>query len=632
MKRIAIATLAMLGLTFSFATPNKASASPIDDPNNVEWTSIRGYDSQAFHKYFNEKKADGYRVIDLEVDEINGKASYAAIWQKNTDQRGWASLRDLTDEEFSQRWNEFKDKGYRIIDQESYTLNGKRLYAGVWEENKGNLGWVSYRNVDGEEFGKRFKQYRDQGFRMIDTEAYASGNNTLYSAIWVKNTDNLNWAAFRDMSESAYVDKFKTLADQGYRQLDFESYTRNGQQQYAGIWVKNNGRAWASRRDLTANQYANWWKTYTDEGYRLVDFEAYNTPQGTRYAGVWQQNGEKLSWAPKKSVDNALSTYQKQLNVPGISVAIVQNGKLVYTRGFGYADIEDQKVAHSGTVYRTASVAKLITRALTLRLEDQNVLSIDKPTRTYVPVLPQHHTHTVRQLLEHQSGIRHYRGSKRKNCEVPNNAAWKDSSSTQFATSTQATELFRDDPLMFSPGAKTCYSTHAYTVVGAAIEGASKRSFSSIFDREITRSLGLSTLRPEVISQPNSERATLYRDKTDSAAKNVPATRDNISWKTEGGGLETSSVDLARFGMRLLPGQSFLSQKAHNDLWRERKTIQHSGAQNGANSYLRVHSEKGTVIAVLSNQSLELNDNDPNQDEAGIGKLTDTISNIVLKN
>lgn len=629
MKRIAIATLTMLGLVFPLAS--KTLASPIDDPNNIDWASIRGYDSKDFNEYFNKKKAEGYRVVDLEVDEINGKANYAAIFQKNTDQRGWASLRDLSDEEFSKRWNEFKDKGFRLIDQEAYTLNGKRFYAGVWEENKGNLGWVSYRNVDGEEFGKRFKQYSDQGFRMIDTEAYSSGGKTLYSAIWIKNTDNVNWVAFRDMSESAYAEKFKSLSDQGYRSLDFESYVRNGEQQYAAIWVKNNGRAWASRRDMTANQYANWWKTYTDEGYRLVDFEAYNTPQGTRYAGIWRQNGEKLSWQPKKAVDNAISDYQKQFNIPGISVAIVQNGKLVYTRGFGYADIEQQKVAHSGTVFRTASVAKLITRALTLRLDDQNVLSIDKLTRTYVPILPQHHTHTVRQLLEHQSGIRHYRGSKRANCEVPNNPAWKDSSNTQYATSTQATELFRDDPLMFSPGAKTCYSTHAYTVVGAAIEGASKQSFTGIFDREITQGLGLSTLRPELISQANPERATLYRDKTSSAAKNVPSTRDNISWKIGGGGLETSSVDLARFGMRLLPGQSFLSQKSYDDLWRGRKTIQHSGAQNGANSYLRVHSEKGTVIAVLSNQSLELGENDPNQDEAGVGKLTDAISSIILK-
>ncbi|MBD1847715.1 serine hydrolase [Cyanobacteria bacterium FACHB-63] len=629
MKRIAIATLTLLGLAFPLAS--KTLASPIDDPNNIDWTSIRGYDSKEFNEYFNKQKAEGFRVVDLEVDEINGKANYSAIFQKNTDQRAWASLRDLSDEEFSQRWNEFKDKGYRLIDQEAYTLNGKRLYAGVWEENKGNLGWVSYRNVDGEEFGKRFKQYSDQGFRMIDTEAYSSGGKTLYSAIWIKNTDNVNWVALRDMSGSAYAERFKSLSEQGYRQLDFESYVRDGEQQYAAIWVKNNGGAWVSRHNMTATQYANLWKTYADEGYRLVDFEAYETPQGTRYAGIWRQNGEKLSWKPKKAVDDVISDYQKQFNIPGISVAIAQNGKLVYARGFGYTDIEQQKAAHSGTVYRTASVAKLITRALTLRLEDQNVLSIDKPTRTYVSILPQQHTHTVRQLLEHKSGIRHYRGSKRENCEVPNNPAWRDSSNTQYATSTQATELFRDDPLMFSPGAKTCYSTHAYTVVGAAIEGASKKSFASIFDREITQGLGLSTLRPEMISQANSERATLYRDKTSSAAENVPAARDNISWKTGGGGLETSSVDLARFGMKLLPGQSFLSKKSHDDLWGGRKTIQHSGAQNGANSYLRIHSEKGTVIAVLSNQSLELAENDPNQDDAGIGKLTNAISNIVLK-
>jgi CubicO group peptidase (beta-lactamase class C family) len=630
MKRITLPTFSILGLIFSLAVAHPALAAPIDDPSSIDWASIRGYNSQDFHGDFTQRKAAGYRVIDLEVDEINGKASYSAIWQKNADQRGWTSLRDLSDDEFSQRWTELKGQGYRLIDQESYIINGKRFYAGVWEENKGNIGWDSYRNVDGEEFGKRFKQYRDQGYRMIDIEAYPSGNTTLYSAIWIKNTENVDWVENRDLSATEYGAKFKLLNDQGYRLLDFESYQRNGQQQYAAIWVKNNGRGWKSRRDLTATEYANWWKTYSDEGYRLVDFEVYPTAQGDRYAGVWRQNGDRLAWASKKAVDQAMGDYQKQFNIPGMTVAIIQNGKLVYSRGFGFADIEQQKAAHAGTVFRTASVAKLITKALTLRLVDQNILSMATPTRTYVPILPEYHTHTVRQLLEHQSGIRHYRGSKRTGCEVPNNPGWQDSSSKQYATATQATEVFRDNPLLFSPGNKTCYSTHAYTVVGAALEGAAKSSFSTLFDREITQGLGLSTLRPEVIAQANAERATIYRNKADANGQNTPVERDNLSWKTPGGGLETSSVDLARFGAKLLDN-SFLSPQSRDEMWKGRQTIQHSGAQNGGESYLRVHQAKGTVIAILSNQWLTLDESDPDRDEAGVGKLANTISDIVLK-
>jgi CubicO group peptidase (beta-lactamase class C family) len=630
MQRIAIATSLVLGITFSLAGLNNASATTLDDPNSIGWSSIRGYSSQAFNQYFNQKKAEGYRVIDIEVDEINGQPSYSAVWQNNTDKRNWASLRDLADDEFSQRWNEFKDKGYRLIDQESYTLNGKRFYAGVWEENKDNRGWASYRNVDSDEFGKRFKTYSDQGYRMIDMEAYTSGNSLLYSVIWVKNTEGLDWVENRDMSEATYESKFKSLSNQGYRLLDLESYTRNGQQQYAAIWVKNtNGRGWKARRDMSATWFGNWWKTYNDEGYRLVDFEAYPTPQGTRYAGIWRQNNEKASWASKKAVDDAIEAYRDKFNVPGISVAIAQNGKLVYTRGFGFADIEDQKVAHAGTIFRLASVSKPITAALMMRLVERNLLSLDQSSQTYVPDLPKHHTHTVRQLFKHQAGIRHYRGSKRgEDCIVPNNSDWKDSSTTEYSTATEATKLFRNDPLMFSPGAKSCYSTHGYTILGAAMEGATKKSFAELVNLEITQGLDLPTLRLEFLSQPNSEWATLYRGKDDINDKNVSSERDPISWKGPGGGMVSSSVDLARFGVKLSDG-SFLSKQKREELWKE--TLSFSGSQNGANSHLRVYFNEGLVIAVLSNQQINLDKDDSERDEVGPGKLASTLASIIRK-
>jgi CubicO group peptidase (beta-lactamase class C family) len=629
MKRIAIATSLALGLTLPFFCANHSWAAPLADPNSIDWASIRGYDSQDFHTYFNQKKADGYRIIDLEVDEIKGKASYSAIWQKNSNNLDWVSSRDLTDDEFSQRWNDLKEKGYRLIDQESYTLNGKRFYAGVWEENTDKRSWVSYRNVDSDEFGKRFKTYSDQGYRMIDMEVYPSGNSVLHAAIWVKNAEGLDWLENRDMSEASYESKLKSLSDQGYRLLDFESYTRGGQQQYAAIWVKNtNGRGWKSRRDMSATWFSNWWKTYNDQGYRLVDFEAYPTPQGMRYAGVWRQNDERASWKPRKAVDDAIADYQKQFNLPGISVTIAQNGKLVYTRGFGFADIADQKVAHSGTIFRLASVSKPITAALTMRLVEQKLLSLDQSSRTYVPSLPQHHTHTVRQLLKHQSGIRHYRGSNRPNCNVPNNPDWQDSSETSYLTATDATKVFRDDPLMFSPGAKSCYSTHGYTVLGAALEGAAKVSFPALVNRELTQGLNLPTLRPEFLNQANPERATIYKNKDDVGDQNVAAQPDHLNWKYPGGGLEASSVDLARFGLKLI-NNSFLTKPTREGLWKD--TLSFSGAQLGAQSHIRVDFKQGLVITVLTNQRLRLGDDDAEKDEAGSGKLANTLADIVEK-
>ncbi len=339
-----------------------------------------------------------------------------------------------------------------------------------------------------------------------------------------------------------------------------------------------------------------------------------------------QRRINRVNWEPKQKVDAAITAYQNKFNVPGMSVAIAQKGKIVYARGFGFADIAKQQKADSATVFRLASVSKPITMALTMRQVEKG-LSLEKPARFYVPQLPGHHTYTVGHLLKHQSGIRHYRGSKRPNCEVPNNPNWKDSSNTQYPTATSATKLFSQDPLMFKPGSKPCYSTHAYTVLGAVLETSSKQSFTQLVNQELTQGLNLPSLRPENIKQANSKRVSIYKSKNDINDKNTPANRDNLSWKYAGGGLESNSVDLAKFGMKVIDG-SFLSPQARQQLgWGNIFT--YSGAQTGAESHLRLEFSKGIVIVVLSNQRISLDEDDPNQGQEGVGRLAKTISDVI---
>ncbi len=611
MKRLAIMAAMALGTTMPLFNVMAAAASQIDDPNTVAWSSIRGYSNQQFKNYFKQKKTQGYRVIDIEVDTINGKPKYSAVWQYNTDKRGWASWRNLTHEQFSQKWKSYRDQGYRLIDQEAYKLNGKQRYAGIWVENKENLPWASFRNVDTNEFADKFKTYKKKGFRIVDIEAYPSGNTTKYSAIWIKEQGGPDWAEYRNMSKSTYAQKFKDFQKKGFRVMDLESYRRNGKQQYAAIWVKNtNGRGWAARRDMSATWFGNYWKTYKDEGYRLVDFEAYPTSQGIRYAGVWRQNGKRLNWSHKQQVDKAVKAYRTQNGVPGISVAVAENGKIVYSRGFGFADVSQQKVAHSGTVFRLASVSKPISALLAMRLQDKNQLDLDQASRMYAPSLPNHHTHSVRQLLKHQSGIRHYRGSNRPGCPVPNNSSWKDSSNTQYATAVAASQLFQSNPLMFSPGSKTCYSTHAYTVLGATLEGASNKSYATLLRQELRQRLSLPTLRPEYRNQTVAERATIYSSPT------TVTSRDNLSWKYAGGGLEASANDLTRLGIKVIDG-SAVSSSARTGLW-SGSTFSHSGSQRGAKSYWRMYFNGNKVISILSNRS-----------SGSPTELANTIGNII---
>uniref|UniRef100_A0A915Q372 Beta-lactamase-related domain-containing protein n=1 Tax=Setaria digitata TaxID=48799 RepID=A0A915Q372_9BILA len=101
--------------------------------------------------------------------------------------------------------------------------------------------------------------------------------------------------------------------------------------------------------------------------------------------------------------------------VPGLSIGVTRNGRSIWKEGFGYADVEQLVPCKSDTVMRIASISKPITAALAARLVQSGKLDLDASIQNYVPDFPKKKykdkevTITIRQLLSHTSGIRHYK-------------------------------------------------------------------------------------------------------------------------------------------------------------------------------------------------------------------------------
>lgn len=573
--------------------------SAVYDQNSVGWLSVRNMTSAQFGAYFDGKSRDGYMVIDIEVDEIDGVQRVGAVWQKNTDGRGWVEKRNLTSDEFATLWEDLRQKGYRVIDQDAYMLSGKLLWAGVWVQNKENLDWASRRNLTDAQFATEFEDYKNRGYIIVDVEGYTAGNDTLYAAVWVKNVENLGWAEHRNLTDAQFKEKFDLYKDT-LRMLDVESYRIGGTQYYAGIWIENkNGRGWAEWRDMTAKQYGDKWLQLRDAGYRVIDFEAYETSSGTRYAGIWRQNSERPNWALKNQVDALVEAEYNNFDLPGISVAIAENGVFRYLRGVGYADIDDEIMAQSRTVYRLASVSKAVAGVLGVRMQQQGELDLNQPTSAYIPGLPAFHTHILSQTLSMRSGIGHYP-------EYPD-------IEDDYATAFDAVQELEDTPLFAAPGSMCYYSTQAYTFFGAGVEGAVNQPIDTIITSRLTTPFGLNSLRPEDTSVANKYRATLYDTDNDEIAP------DDLSWKRLGGGLESSPYDFARMAMKVMNG-SILNAASRDLMWTRvnatcswglgwgtgtesgQRWADKNGSQNGSRTYTRVYPDLGIVIVVFINR------------------------------
>ncbi|VDM73197.1 unnamed protein product [Strongylus vulgaris] len=104
--------------------------------------------------------------------------------------------------------------------------------------------------------------------------------------------------------------------------------------------------------------------------------------------------------------------------IPGLSVGVSVNGHVVWREGFGFANVESGSQCTGDTVMRIASISKPITATIAARLVQSGKLDLDKPIQDYLPDFPQKKydgkpvTISVRQLLSHTGGIRHYKKEK----------------------------------------------------------------------------------------------------------------------------------------------------------------------------------------------------------------------------
>lgn len=160
----------------------------------------------------------------------------------------------------------------------------------------------------------------------------------------------------------------------------------------------------------------------------------------------------------------ALRTLMEMSGVPGMSVAVGVHGNIVWSEGFGYADLEQRAPVTPLTRFRIASVSKVITAAAVARLHELGRLDLDAPVQRYVPAFPDKgHVLTTRQLTGQLGGIRHY--------DAKDFAEGRNIDFKHYSTTLDALAIFKDDPLIAAPGTRYNYSTFGYTLVGAGKTG-----------------------------------------------------------------------------------------------------------------------------------------------------------------
>ncbi|MEW6129864.1 MAG: serine hydrolase domain-containing protein [Acidobacteriota bacterium] len=202
---------------------------------------------------------------------------------------------------------------------------------------------------------------------------------------------------------------------------------------------------------------------------------------GVLLIGLFTLKVEAQQSANLQSEIDQLMVSKFKADEPGATVIVVKDGKVLFRKGYGLANIELNIPAQPDMIFRIGSITKQFTAVAILMLEEQGKLSLTDDLTKYFPDYPtQGKKITVEHLLNHTSGIKSYTA-------LPE---WLPQWRKDFKDE-ELIALFKDKPMDFAPGASWNYNNSAFFLLGVIIEKASGLSYADFIEQKIFQPLGM---------------------------------------------------------------------------------------------------------------------------------------------
>lgn len=563
--RLAANALALVGLSM-LALPAAAA----------DWVARHGLNSAQYQSAFDDFSSKGYRLKSISGYDSGG-ARYAALWSKNPGP-AQAARHGLNPQQYQAAFDDYSKKGYRLSYINGYTVGNQPFYAAIWEKT-GGPARAARHGLTADQYQAAVTDMSAQGFAPSHLSVLSIGGSPRFAAIFDKNAPAT--AARHGLSASEYQTAFDDFAKKGYRLKVVSGYKQGNADRYAAIWVKTGGPQWSARHGIPGGNYQHVFDNYTYASWEPQYIQAFNSASGVRFNGIWENTAFKAS--DLALIDSKVRAYMKANDVPGMSIAISLNERLVYASGYGNADVEKGEAVGTSHRFRVASVSKPITRVAVARVIADTSLEMNSKVFGNNSVLggqfstPSNNPKIVDITVEHLIGHRGGWVNVNKN---------GDKSDPMFAyTGTDHKGLIewtlKNYPLGYDPGTDDAYSNFGYSLLGRVIETRTGKGYEAYVRDTILKPAGASgmVIGGDKEADRKSNEVKYYGGGAYSSVK--PQRFD-----AHGGWIATP-IDLLRF----LRHETVLGN-----------SYGHYGEMSGTTSVLRRRSD-GFSMAAVSNKS-----------------------------
>jgi CubicO group peptidase (beta-lactamase class C family) len=314
-----------------------------------------------------------------------------------------------------------------------------------------------------------------------------------------------------------------------------------------------------------------------------------------------------LSFARADEIDDYVAAEIERQKVPGIAIAVLRNGEIVKTKGYGLANVEHGVPATERTIFQSGSVGKQFTATLVMLLVEEGKLALDDKLIEHIDGAPDTWRDiTVRHLLTHTSGL--------------SNAVYEKIDLRRDYTEDELTREIAALPLDFAPGDRWSYSNSGYVMLGVLIGKVTGTFYGDLLRQKVFEPLGMTTAR--VISEADivPNRAAGYR-LADGVLKNQNWVSPLLN-TTADGALYLTALDMAAWEVALARNE-LLRPESLRLMWtpvtlndgstaeygfgwsvsemRGQRVIQHSGGWQGFGAHIARYVDHALTVVVLSN-------------------------------
>jgi len=297
----------------------------------------------------------------------------------------------------------------------------------------------------------------------------------------------------------------------------------------------------------------------------------------------------------------------------GIAVLVSKDGKVIYKKGFGYADIEKKELISPDTKFRIGSITKQFTASAILKLQEEGKISVTDKLSKFLPDFPRADEVTIHQLLTHISGIHSYTSKP----EFINKVTFPITEESLIA-------FFKNDPYDFNPGEKWLYNNSAYFILGHIIGKVTGKPYGEYLKETFFDPLGMTNTGVHSSTFSLQKEAKGY---TKENGQYKLATNWDMSWAGGAGALYSTVEDLFKWDEALFNGKVLQEKslkagftpvvlnngkKPDNasygygwalDDYRGQEVIEHGGGLNGFISQLARYPKENITVALLTNIS-----------------------------